>query len=351
MSAILPALDRSFTHSFVHSGQHYSYELDTVFFSELELRPPDHRLEVGSLPSAAQVGSIMAGFEEIVRDFEPDMVVVQGDTNTTLAGALVAAQHRSKGVRLCHVEAGMRSGRYGQIEETNRIIVDRVSDLLLLSNETDRGNLEAECLGSADIHVVGSTVFESCRRLSESTDGTMPSVAAGLGDKEYAVATFHRQESVDDPATLRSICRAVDRLAENIPVVFLRHPRTAERMARLGIALNSSNVRVTPAVGYRDLVTLLQAAAFCLTDSGGLQEEAAFLRTPCVILRDETEHRRYVEAGIHVLAGTDVSQILRASNSLLDRAEQERRRTIPIEFDVEVSDRVVQAIKSHLEEN
>jgi UDP-N-acetylglucosamine 2-epimerase (non-hydrolysing) len=349
MSAILPLLDEQFDHVLVHSGQHYSYGMDAVFFAELELRAPDHKLEVGSVPPAAQVGRIMERFEQIVLECEPCAVVVQGDTNTTLAGALVAAKYRHTGLKLLHVEAGTRSGIAHQPEEVNRTLVDRVSDLLLVPYGPDREALAAEGIAGDHVIVTGSTVFDSCMRMAELLDGSDLAAQHGLEAGRYVLATFHRQETVDQRSTLEGVVSALRRLASRLPVLVPIHPRTRKCLSQFGLSLDHENIVVTEPVGYRAFVGLLKNARFCLTDSGGIQEEAAFLRVPSVVVREKTEHRRYVDAGMHVLTGTDAHRIEQAAMPLAENDEElARRRSVPVDFEVGVAGRVVGEIEAYL---
>lgn len=349
MSAILPLLDEQFDHVLIHSGQHYSYGMDAVFFAELELRAPDHKLEVGSAPPASQVGRIMERFEHIVLEEEPCAVVVQGDTNTTLAGALVAAKYRHTGLKLVHVEAGTRSGIAHQPEEVNRTLVDRVSDLLLVPYDSDREALAAEGITGDHVIVTGSTVFDSCLRMSDLVDGSGLPAEHGLEAGRYVLATFHRQETVDVRSTLEGVVTALRRLASSIPVLVPLHPRTRMRLSQFGLTLDHENIVIVDPVGYRAFVALLKNARFCVTDSGGIQEEAAFVHVPSVIIREKTEHRRYVDAGIHVLTGTDAKLIEQAALALVvDDCELSRHRSVSVDFEVGVARRVVSEIKTFL---
>ncbi len=341
MSPLLPRFDGLGRHIVVHSGQHYSAEMDAIFFRELELRAPDHFLRVGSVDPARQVGLIAAGVEKIILESPPDWVVVHGDTNTTLGGALAAAKHRRSGVRLAHVEAGARSFDDLQAEELNRVLVDRMADLLFAPTEGDAANLAAEGIRPERVIVTGNTVVESCRRMATLVDGELP---AGLTAYGYAVATFHRQESVDIPAVLSDIWAAISEIAKRLRVVIPLHPRTRKMIKLAGLDPSPPGMDVREPVGYREMTALLKHARFCLTDSGGLQEEAAILGVPALILRDRTEHRRYVESGLHRLAGIGRQAIVDEAKLLLVDAEWQSRRAIPQRLDHGVADRIIDAI-------
>jgi UDP-N-acetylglucosamine 2-epimerase len=349
MSAVIPLLDAAFDHRLVHSGQHYSADMDEVFFRELELRAPDHRLEVGSAPPAAQLGRIAERFEAVFLQERPHAVVVQGDTNTTLAGALVAAKYRHTGVKLVHVEAGTRSGLSHQPEEINRQLVDRMSDLLLAPYESDREALAAEGISGDHVVVTGSTVFDACLRMSELVDGADVIGAYGLKPGGYVLATFHRQETVDDPKTLSGIVEALHSAADRVPIFLPLHPRTRKRLQENGQSLAHANLQVGEPLGYRDFIGVLKNALFCITDSGGIQEEAALLRVPAIITRENTEHRRYVEAGMHELVGLEPERIVDAVRALMDDDKLSARRDVTVSFDVGIGERVAHEIEKYLQ--
>ncbi len=349
MSPLLPRFDEEFEHTLVHSGQHYSYDMDRLFFDELDLRQPDVQLEVGSHPPGTQTGLMMQRFEAAILSNPPDAVVVHGDTNTTLAGSLVAAKYRHRGVSLVHVEAGTRSHNRLQPEEINRRLIDQVSDLLFVPEQRDLDNLRREGIDVSRAIVTGNTVIESCRRVSESVRERRSCVEYGLAPGLYAVVTMHRQETVDDPVRLKAVMDALEQIGRSIPVLALLHPRTRKALDGLGLNGPLPGVQLESPVGYLDMVSLLQDARFCLTDSGGLVEEAAILRTPALVLRHETEHRQYVECGIHVLVGQDTETIAREATTLAtDDAELERRRAAPVPVRTGAADRILAAMKERL---
>lgn len=338
---LLPRFDKTARHVIVHSGQHYSSEMDAVFFDELGLRPPDVFLRVGSRPPAEQVAMIVQGVERVIEEEKPEWVVVQGDTNTTLGGALAAAKHRSDGVRLAHVEAGARSFNENQPEELNRILVDRMAHLLFASTENDARNLDAEGIPAERVVVSGNTVAESCLRMAALVDGHVPD---GLESGGYAVATMHRPETVDYPDRLSSAWNALNSVADSLPVLVPLHPRTRKALKAAGRRASSAGLRVFDPVGYRHMMALLKHARFVLTDSGGLQEEAAILGIPALVIRDETEHRRYVESGLHRLIGVDHGRIVEESALLLDDVELNNRKNATFEVDSGVAARIVSTL-------
>ena len=343
MAPLLPRFDELDRHTIVHSGQHYSAEMDAVFFKELELRPPDYFLRVGSVSPATQVGLVAAGVENVILKTRPDWVVVHGDTNTTLGGAIAAAKNRHNGIRLAHVEAGARSYNELQPEELNRVLVDRMSDLLFAPTEDDAVNLEAEGVRSERIVVTGNTIVESCLRMAGLVNGELPPGRKKFG---YVVATLHRQETVDNPVLLAELWKAFEDLAVLIPVVIPLHPRTRKMLTMSGLDPHPPVLDVKDPVGYREMTALLANARFCLTDSGGVQEEAAILGIPALILRDRTEHRRYIDCGMHRLVGHRKQTIVSEAEILLNDTEWNARRAIKPRLDWGVTERIMDALKA-----
>jgi UDP-N-acetylglucosamine 2-epimerase len=298
----------------VHSGQHYDDELSAVFFRELGVPAPDHELGVGSAPDGIQVGRIMHAFEPVAAAVSPDVTLVYGDTNTTLAGALSAARLR---VPLAHVEAGMRSYDRSMPEERNRVLTDHLSDLLLCSTETAVANLEREGI-TEGVELVGDVMADVALAMASVARQTSD-VRSQLGVQSgrYLLVTAHRAGNVDDPGALERLVEIL--LALPMPAVFPVHPRTRERLADAG-ALESlerhDGLRLTQPLGYVDFLALLQEAAAVVTDSGGVQKEAYLAATPCVTLRDTTEWTETVELGWNRLVGLDVQRALAALNGI-----------------------------------
>jgi UDP-N-acetylglucosamine 2-epimerase (non-hydrolysing) len=293
---------------------------------------------------------ILERFEEVLLAVRPQAVVVQGDTNTCLAGALVASKHRDIGVRLIHVEAGARSFIPDQPEEINRKIVDQLSDLLFAPYEADRDNLLREGIAAERIRVVGNTVVDGCRRIAATLDGTSEAAKYSLEPGSYVLATFHRQETVDHEVRLRGVCEALHAISSSIPVIIPLHPRTQKMLEQKRIHLKGPGLLVIEPVGYRSAVSLLKDSRLCITDSGGVQEEAAVLGIPALILRENTEHQRYVQAGMHVIVGTDRSRIVREAGLLLgDKREYERRKNSRVSFTENTTARIINEIMNLLD--
>jgi UDP-N-acetylglucosamine 2-epimerase len=290
----------------VHTGQHYDDNMSDVFFQELDLPAPDFDLGVGSGPHGAQTGAMLAALEQVLVTTEPDWVVVFGDTNSTLAGALAAAK---LGIKVAHVEAGLRSFNRRMPEEINRVLADHLADTLFCPSETAQRNLEAEGR-TRGVHVVGDVMKEAHAEAVERAQKTSAILERlALKERGYLLATVHRAENTDDPKRLDAIVRAFGLIDETI--IFPVHPRTKNVFATRGTAM-PANVRVVDPLGYLDIVRLQQSARLILTDSGGLQKEAYWSGVPCVTLRDETEWAETVEQGWNVLAGADTDAIANA---------------------------------------
>jgi len=284
----------------VHTGQHYDDELSRIFFEELGVPAPSRELHAGGGTNTAQTARILIGLEPIIEELRPSLVLVYGDTNSTLAGALAAAQ---AGVPAGHVEAGMRSFDRGMPEELNRVLTDHASHLLLCSTETAMRNLERE--GAAgEAHLVGDVMADVSLAFREiAAERSKVLEELGVEPGEYLVVTAHRAGNVDDPERLRTLVELLRALPGQ--VVFPLHPRTRERLEAAGLTNELGDVKTTAPLGYLDFLQLARHARAVLTDSGGVQKEAYLLGVPCVTLRDTTEWVETVEAGWNVLVDLD----------------------------------------------
>jgi UDP-N-acetylglucosamine 2-epimerase len=285
----------------VHTGQHYDHAMSDRFFEELDLPAPDLQLGVGSGPHGEQTGRMLAGIESAIVAERPDRVLVYGDTNSTLAGALAAAK---LSVPIVHVEAGLRSFNRSMPEEINRVITDHVSALLCCPGEGAARNLAAEGITSG-VHITGDVMRDLLERVRSSLDVRILT-ELGLTSGRYALLTLHRAHNTDDPGRLAGVLAALADAAE--PVVFPLHPRTRQALVSLNLTSGGSLRTIEP-VGYRDMLTLQQHARIVLTDSGGVQKEAYWLGVPCVTLRAETEWTETVDAGWNRLAGGSAEAI------------------------------------------
>lgn len=350
MSPLIPMFDEKFKHIFVHSGQHYSPNMDEVFFRELKLRQPDAILDCGGLPPAEQVGKMMQKLEVLIIQHRPDALVVHGDTNTTLAAALTAAKYKESGVRIVHVEAGCRSHNPFQTEEINRLVVDRISDLMFVPTPNDAKNLVKEGIASNHFFVVGNTVVDSCRRTAGIVEDGPILAHYKLKPQKYCLLTMHRQETVDHKNRLFDVVAALESIAERLTVVFPMHPRTSKKMQEFGLTFQSQNIRIIDPVGYMEMIALVKNSKFCITDSGGLQEEVAVLRIPAIVIRNETEYMHYVQAGILKMTGTSTVAILEAAESLIKSPDEYNRiKNLEFELPVQCSIEIVNRITSFLQ--
>ncbi|MCX6566570.1 MAG: UDP-N-acetylglucosamine 2-epimerase (non-hydrolyzing) [Candidatus Aminicenantes bacterium] len=305
------AAGRNISEILVHTGQHYDDNMSAVFFEELGIAAPDYDLGIGSAPHGVQTGAMLAAIERILERERPDEVLVYGDTNSTLAGALAAAK---LSIPIAHVEAGLRSYDRRMPEEINRVVTDHLASLLFCPSPAAASNLRKEGIREG-VYVVGDVMVEALTeaviqaKKRETTRGSEFGLARlGLEDGGYFLATVHRAENTDDPARLQNILAALKTISRDRPVVFPVHPRTRKMIA----AERPAGIRFIDPVGHLEMARLESGAAMILTDSGGMQKEAYWLKVPCVTLRDRTEWVETVAAGWNVLAGADRTQIVRA---------------------------------------
>ncbi len=318
MSPIIRECERKDLDYFViHSGQHYSYEMDKLIFDQLEINKPRYNLNVGSGSHAEQTSRIMIGVEKILENESPNVVLVQGDTNTVLAGALAASKLH---IKVGHVEAGLRSHDKQMPEEINRILVDHISDFLFAPTEIAKGNLLAEGILGKSIFVTGNTIVDATYQNLEIAKRKVHMIGElGLQRKKFILVTIHRQENVDIKYKLANIINSL-RLIRNqtsLPIIFPVHPRTKKRINEFGLDMNG--MRLIDPVGYLEFLQLEYNANIILTDSGGIQEEACILMVPCVTLRDTTERPETLEIGSNILAGTQPYDIMQKAVFMLNK--------------------------------
>lgn len=303
----------------IHSGQHYSPQMDGIFLRELRLPAPRHRLDGRSRGNrhAEHTGRLMEQIESVYLKERPAAVLVQGDTNTVLAAALAAAKMPE--IRIGHVEAGLRSGDRRMPEETNRIVADHVSHLLFAPTPGSAVQLKREGIAPSRIHCTGNTIVDALRQNLVIARGRARKRSAAAA-KPYALLTLHRQENVDCPQTLAGILRGLEKAAARtrLEIVFPAHPRTVARIREYGLKIPSAFRMIEP-VGYFDFLLLQGSADLILTDSGGVQEEACILRIPCVTLRTTTERPETAEVGGNIVAGTRPEAIVSAAVRMLNR--------------------------------
>ena len=337
--------EREFAPLIVHTGQHYDAQMSDAFFRDLGLPEPDIHLGVGSGTHAVQTARVMELFEPVIVREQPDWVVVVGDVNSTLACALVCAK---LGVRVAHVEAGLRSRDRAMPEEINRLLTDQLADLLLTPSADADANLRAEGIAPERIRLVGNVMIDSLHAQLERAARSGVRERLSVTGRDYAVVTLHRPSNVDERATLARILAALERIGERVPVIFPAHPRTRQNLARFGLVEEIERrgaVRLIEPLGYLEFLRLYSGARLVLTDSGGIQEETTALGIPCLTLRENTERPITVEMGTNTIVGTDADRIVNAACAALDapRDDPPARRLPPL-WDGRAADRILDAL-------
>jgi UDP-N-acetylglucosamine 2-epimerase (non-hydrolysing) len=325
-------------YKFIHTGQHYDNKMSDIFFRELEIPPPDINLGVGSGSHASQTANIMMRFEPICDDLKPDWVVVVGDVNSTMACTLVASK---MGTKIAHVEAGLRSFDRSMPEEINRLVTDALADLLLTPSSDADDNLIKEGIPTTRIVRVGNIMIDSLISSLEKARVSKISQNLRLEHRDFAYVTLHRPGNVDHSERLNTIMQILNRISKSLSIIFPMHPRTSKMLARYGITSNgNAALRVVAPVGYFDSLWLSENARFILTDSGGLQEEATFFRTPCLTLRPNTERPITTSCGSNRL--TQIDRLLNDIETVL--AGPKRVGQVPPLWDGNTSTRVLSSI-------
>lgn len=340
---ILEVRARRLNQIVVHTEQHFDPEMSDIFFKNLKIPEPNFHLGVRSGTHAEQTARVMEGFERICLDLKPNLVVVAGDVNSTLACALVAAKLL---IPVAHIEAGLRSFDRSMPEEINRVLTDHVSSLLFTTERSGNENLIREGIAQQKIHFVGNSMIDSLQTHLPQALANRPWERFSLDGKKYGLATLHRPANVDDKNKFLEIASALEEVAQHIPLVFPAHPRTLQRIEQFGISRGAINF-VQP-LGYIDFLGLMAKASLVLTDSGGIQEETTVLGVPCVTLRSNTERPITLELGTNILAGTEKANILRAVQQSLNRDWSDRR--LPPLWDGKAAVRIVDVIESSVGE-
>lgn len=327
----------------VHTGQHYDAAMSDAFFRDLELPKPDVYLGVGSASHAAQTAAVMERFEGVLLQEKPDWVIVVGDVNSTLACALDCSK---LGVKVAHVEAGLRSRDRTMPEEINRLLTDQVADLLFTPSAEADKNLIAEGIPADRIRLVGNVMIDSLLKHLPRSNKSRIREELGLNEQEYAVVTLHRPSNVDATDTLAHILGALETIGQRLPVLFPVHPRTGKTIAELVIAkrlAETRSVRLIEPLGYIDFLRLYSGARLVLTDSGGIQEETTVLGIPCLTLRDNTERPITVDLGTNKIVGTDPENIVREAMAVLDHESPTAHSILPL-WDGKTADRILDAL-------
>jgi UDP-N-acetylglucosamine 2-epimerase (non-hydrolysing) len=318
----------------VHTGQHYDRNLSDVFFSQLEIPVPDVNLGVGSGTHARQTADIMSGFEPVLVERKPDMVLVYGDVNSTLAAALVCSKLL---IPVAHVEAGLRSFDRTMPEEINRIVTDRLADVLFTPSEDGDENLLREGVAPEKIHRVGNVMIDSLVRLLPAA---MQCPRNGLPDR-FALVTLHRPSNVDDSEILKSILESLLTVNEQLEIVFPVHPRTRTRIAQFGISIDK--LHLLEPIPYIEFLALQRRATVVITDSGGIQEETTYLQVPCLTVRNNTERPITVTIGTNTLVGQDSRKLAFELSAILEG--RAKRGSVPPLWDGQAGDRIADVLQ------
>jgi UDP-N-acetylglucosamine 2-epimerase (non-hydrolysing) len=336
----------SVQHFIVHTGQHYDQAMSKVFFEDLELPNPNVYLGVGSGSHAQQTAKIMVEFEKVVEEQKPDLVLVVGDVNSTLACSLVGAK---MGVRVAHVEAGLRSFDRTMPEEINRLATDAIADFLFVSEPSGVKNLKHEGIGDEKIFFVGNVMIDSLIYYRQKAKRSEVPKTLGLKPHRYALVTIHRPSNVDQKLSLQQVFSVLRRLSERLTVVFPIHPRTRKMIGQFGMEESVRaipNLILTDPLGYLDFLSLMDSAAVLITDSGGIQEETTYLQVPCLTLRENTERPITVEVGTNQLCGADLESVVPKCFEVMDG--KAKRGTVPELWDGHAAERITEIIASRI---
>ena len=315
LSRIIPELDRHCDHVLVHTGQNYDPNLNEIFFRDLDVRQPDHYLGIEGRSFGDQIGQIVSRTEEIMLEERPDRLLILGDTNSGLS-AVVA---KRMGIPVFHMEAGNRCYDDRVPEEVNRRIIDHSSDILMPYTERSRANLIREGIAGQRIFVIGNPIYEVIQAYQEKIDASDVLERLGLGERGYFLVTMHRAENVDDESRLRSLMQSLQELylRYSLPVICSLHPRTKDRLERIGLDTSMEGVQFHAPFGFFDFVKLEQKAGCVLSDSGTVQEECCIFKVPNITIRDVTERPETIECGSNLLSGAEPATILRSVDYLL----------------------------------
>jgi UDP-N-acetylglucosamine 2-epimerase (non-hydrolysing) len=342
MAPIIAALNRypeRIEHFLVHTGQHYDEKMSAAFFAELGIPRPDIDLEVGSGSHAEQTGRVMIAFEKVCLEKKPDLVIVVGDVNSTMACAITA---KKLGIKVAHVEAGLRSRDMGMPEEINRLCTDVLCDYLFTTDRFADENLRAEGVPQEKIFFVGNVMIDTLLKHRNLAQGLPLMGELGLEAGKFATLTLHRPSNVDDPAILKGIMGAILEIAREMPVVFPIHPRTRSMLKGTGVDIQDSKLLLTEPLGYLEFLHLNMHARMVLTDSGGLQEETTVLGVPCITLRHNTERPVTCTEGTNQLVGNSPDAILAVARNIL--SGQTIKGRIPEKWDGRAAERIVEVL-------
>lgn len=331
----------------IHTGQHYDHKLSTLFFEQLRMPKPDHYLGVGSGSQAEQTAKLLVELEICFTKLGPELVVVFGDVNSTLAASLVASK---MGIKIAHVEAGLRSFDMSMPEEINRIVTDRLSDYLFVSEPSGLENLRREGVTEDRIFFTGNIMIDSLTANLDKSRNSDILDQLELKPKEYAVLTLHRPANVDDHTVLEKLFNAINSVSSLLPIAFPCHPRTRKELQQNGMLerFAGGRMKVIEPLGYLEFLRLQSEALMVLTDSGGIQEETTYLGVPCITLRENTERPITIVVGTNVLVGNDESKIKKAVREVIDGTF--KRGEIPEHWDGQTAERIVDRMAAFIED-
>lgn len=331
-------------HLICHTGQHYDEKMSKIFFDDLGLPKPDFYLGIGSGSHAVQTAGVMVEFEKILLQEKPDLVIVVGDVNSTVACSLVA---KKMNIRVAHVEAGLRSNDRTMPEEINRILTDSISDYLFVSEESGMRNLRREGIAEEKLFMAGNVMIDSLINNMPGIDASDILAATGVEKNGYFLVTLHRPSNVDNRESLTSIISVLNKYGRSHRIIFPVHPRTKANMAAFGLLDDiSPEIRLCEPIGYMDFICLLKNATLVLTDSGGIQEESTFLGIQCITMRDNTERPVTVDIGTNHLIGTDITKVAEAIESILEG--RIKTGTIPPLWDGNTAHRICSQLVNRL---
>jgi len=330
----------------IHTGQHYDYAMSKSFFDLFSIPEPEVNLEIGSGFHGEQTGRILLEYEKLIIKKRPDLVIVLGDVNSTLAAALASAKLH---IPVAHIEAGLRSFDKTMPEEVNRVLTDHLSDLLFVTEDSAIANLSNEGVPAEGVHLTGNVMIDALKSIESSVDSSPILLSLGLGQHDYSVATLHRPSNVDSVDALHQCLALLKMAAEHGTVVFPMHPRTRQSIRNKGMDTEFrklDNLMIIEPQGYADFMHLVKNSRFIMTDSGGIQSEASYLRTPCITLRESTEHLLTISEGTNVLTGFNIDAVGKAIDEALvfDRDDY----TIPPLLDGKAAERIVRILNDYL---
>ena len=330
----------------VHTGQHYDERMSKLFFDDLQMPKPDVYLNVGSASHAVQTARIMVEFEKVLLKEKPDLVVVVGDVNSTVACSMVAVK---LGIKVAHVEAGLRSFDRNMPEEINRLLTDAISDFLFVTEQSGLDNLKREGVPDEKVHLVGHVMIDSLIHFSEKAEESAIMSELNLDHQDYALVTLHRPSNVDNKENFLNLLDAFEEIEKDINIIFPIHPRSRKMIDTFGLQdkiAAMKNLKLLEPLGYLDFMKLMHHARLLLTDSGGIQEETTYLGIPCITMRENTERPVTVDVGTNVLVGSDTELIKKEAKNILDG--KGKKGDIPPLWDGKAAERIVKIMNEAL---